>query len=145
MAYTSTANLKAYKNNPEILQDKGGDVASLIDELQAGAAAYDVVTGTSQQAGASSLYITNNASLVTITLPATAAVGSRLRVVGLGAGGWRVAQNASQLIHKSGTATTTGVTGHIDSSNRYDAATLICVVANTEWSIVDSQGTIATT
>jgi len=145
MAYTSTANLRAYKNNPEILQDKGGDVATLIDELQAGAAAYDAVAGTTQQAAGSANYIPNNASLVTITLPITAAVGSRLRVVGLGAGGWRVAQNASQLIHKSGTATTIGTGGHIDSSNRYDAATLVCIVANTEWSIVDSQGTIATT
>jgi hypothetical protein len=73
------------------------------------------------------------------------AVGATISVIGLGAGGWRVAQNAGQLIHKSGTATTTGTGGHIDSGNRYDAVTLVCTVADTEWTIIASQGTIATT
>ena len=41
-----------------------------------------------------------------MTLPATAAVGSRIRVSGMGAGGWLVAQNAGQSV-KFGTATTT--------------------------------------
>jgi hypothetical protein len=145
MAYSSTANLATYANNPELLSDKSPNVKTLIDELQLGSANYTVVTGTSQAATVGSRYIANNGSLVTITLPATSVVGSVITVVGLGAGGWRVAQNASQLIHKSGTATTTGTGGHIDSGNRYDAVAIVCTVADTEWNIISSQGTIGTT
>ena len=145
MAFTSTATLKAFSNNLEALSDKSGNLGALIDELQLGTAKYTVVTGTTQAAAVGSHYIANNASLVTVTLPVTSAVGSTISVVGLGAGGWRVAQNANQLIHQSGTATTTGTGGHIDSGNRYDAVTLVCTVADTEWNIIASQGTIATT
>jgi hypothetical protein len=145
MAFSSTQNLATYANNPELLSDKTPNLKTYFDELQAGAANYDVVTGTTQQAVTNASYVANSGSLVTITLPVTAAVGSRLHVVGLGAGGWRVAQNANQLIHKSGTATTTGTGGHIDSGNRDDAVTLVCTVADTEWNIIASQGTIATT
>ncbi len=142
MAFTSTANLDTYKNNLEILGDKGPSLKTYIDELQAGGFSTDVVTGTPQQAPANASYIANNAGLVTVTLPATASVGSRVRVIGLGAGGWRVAQDASQLIHKSGTATTTGTGGSLSSSNRYNAVELVCVVANTEWDVVSSEGTL---
>ena len=145
MAFTSTANLKTYSNNLEALSDKPGNLGALMDEVQAASPSWDVVTGTTQQATANASYLANNGSLVTVTLPTAAAVGTMIRVAGLGAGGWRVAQNASQLVHKSGTATTTGTGGHIDSGNRYDAVTLLCVVANTEWDIIASQGTIATT
>ena len=108
MAFSKTDNLDTYKNNLEILGDKTPNLKTYIDELQAGAANYDVVSGTSQQATVNASYIPNNASLVTITLPVTAAVGQRLSVVGNGAGGWRIAQNAGQTINKSGAATTTG-------------------------------------
>ncbi len=133
MAFTSTANLKTYANNPEILADKTGSLGQLIDELQAGSANYDVVSGATQQAVGNASYIPNNASLVTITLPATAAVGQRLAVVGNGAGGWRIAQNAGQQINKSATATTAGTGGSLSSANRYDTAHLVCTVANTTW------------
>ena len=142
MGFTSTQNVKTYANNPEILADKTGNSGQLFDELQAGAFNADVVTTTTQQAPANASYIANNAGLVTVTLPATASVGSRVRVIGLGAGGWRVAQNANQLVHKSGTATTTGTGGSLSSSNRYNAVELVCVVANTEWDVVSSEGTL---
>ncbi len=142
MAFSSTQNLDTYKNNIEILGDKTPSLKTLFDELQAGAFNADAVIGTAQQAPANASYIANNAGLVTVTLPTTAAVGSRVRVIGLGAGGWRVAQNASQLVHKSGTATTTGTGGSVSSSNRYNAVELVCVVANTEWDVVSSEGTL---
>jgi len=142
MAFSSTSNLDTYKNNLEILGDKTPNLKTYVDELQTGAFNADTVTGTAQQAPANASYIANNAGLVTVTLPATASVGSRVRVIGLGAGGWRVAQNANQLVHKSGTATTTGTGGSLSSSNRYNAVELVCVVANTEWDVVSSEGTL---
>src|SRR5579872_6232250 len=123
---------------------------------------WNVVTGTSQQADVNSGYIANNAGLVTITLPATAPVGTELRVVGLGAGGWRIAQNANQVIHwtklgvndpalgggnltSTATSTTTGTGGHLDSASRYDRARLLCVVANTDWVVESYAGLLAST
>lgn len=94
------------------------------------------VTATSQQMAVNNGYITNNAGLVTVTLPATSVVGDTLAVVGLGAGGWLIAQNAGQIIHIGSVASTTGVGGSVASTNRYDSLRLVCVVASTEWSLV---------
>jgi hypothetical protein len=113
MAYSSTANPATFANNPELLSDKTPNLKTFVDELQSGAAKYDVVTDTTQQAVAGGHYIANNGSQVVITMPTTAAVGTTVSVVGLGAGGWKFAQNASQIIHKSGSATTTGTGGSV--------------------------------
>lgn len=78
-------------------------------------------------------YVSNAGALVTFTLPATAAVGTSLAVAGLGAGGWRVAQNAGQVIHLGPVSSTTGAGGSVSSTNRYDSMEILCVVADTEW------------
>jgi len=109
------------------------------------------VTGTSQSMAINSGYIANNAALVTLTLPDTAAVGSIVRVTGLGAGGWRIAQNAGeQIIWEEGgvdgtNETTIGVGGRLDSTDDYDSIELICLVANTTWGVLSSKGNIALT
>lgn len=91
------------------------------------------VTGTSQAMAVDNGYIANNASLVTFTLPSTAAVGKMVQVVGSGAGGWKIAQNSGQTIHFGNVDTTTGTSGYLASSNRYDGIELMCTVANTDW------------
>ena len=103
------------------------------------------VTGTTQAMAVNNGYVANNAGLVTLTLPDTAAFGSVLEVVGLGAGGWRIAQNASELINFGSSVTTTGVGGRLDSTNRYDDVRLVCTVANTQWSVISSIGNITIT
>lgn len=110
-----------------------------------GGTTWTEVTGTSQSAAVDNGYITNNAGLVTVTLPSTAAVGQVVRIAGKGAGGWRVAQNSGQAIHFGVFNTTTGVTGRLDSVNRYDAVELICTTANTDWNVLSSQGNITVT
>lgn len=110
-----------------------------------GGITWNEVTGTSQTAAVDNGYITNNAGLVTVTLPATASVGDVVRVAGYGAGGWRIAQNAGDIIHFLGTDTTTGATGRLDSTNRYDAVELLCTVANDEWVVISSMGNITIT
>jgi hypothetical protein len=94
---------------------------------------FTLVTGTTQAMAADAGYVTNNAGVVTLTLPVTAAFGTSQSVVGLGAGGWLIAQNASQSIHVGNQTTTTGVGGSLASTNRYDSIDLLCVVANTTW------------
>jgi hypothetical protein len=59
---------------------------------------WQVVSGTSQQAEPNCGYIANNAAQVTITLPTTPTTGDTVRVSGLGAGGWKIAQNAGQSV-----------------------------------------------
>jgi hypothetical protein len=54
--------------------------------------------GTSIPAAAGNGYLARNAALVTITLPASPAIGNVIRVAGAGAGGWKIAQNSGQAI-----------------------------------------------
>ena len=66
--------------------------------ISSGTFLWQVVAGTSQQALINTGYLANNASRVTITLPASPSVGDIVRVSGSGAGGWRIAQNSGQTI-----------------------------------------------
>lgn len=91
------------------------------------------VSGTSASMAINNAYTANNAGLVTLTLPSTAAYGSWVWVVGKGAGGWRIAQNAGQTIHYGNKVTTTGATGHLDSTLQYDSIMLICTITDTDW------------
>jgi hypothetical protein len=101
-----------------------------------------VVSGTTQAAAINNRYVPNNSGLVTVTLPAVAAVGSMIVVDGLGSGGWLIAQNSGQVINSSGGSTTTGAGGSLASTNRYDSVTLVNVVANTTWKIEGMVGVI---
>jgi hypothetical protein len=112
------------------------------DTSGSGGFTWDEVTGTTQAASVNNGYIANNASLVTITLPDTASVGDVVRVTGKGDGGWKIAQNASGIIHFGNLDTTTGATGYIASTHIRDSVELVCVVANTEWNVISSQGNI---
>jgi hypothetical protein len=87
-------------------------------------------------------YIANNAALVTLTLPDTAAVGDVVRVTGKGAGGWRIAQNAGETIYFGTSTTTTGAGGSLDSTQQRDTVELVCITADTEWNVLSSVGNI---
>jgi hypothetical protein len=100
------------------------------------------VTTTSQAIAANTTYRPNNAGLVTLTLPSTAVDGSIVQVTGVGSGGWRVAQLAGQQIVFGNRKTAVGASGRIDSTHARDCVTLECVVANTTWEIIGSQGNI---
>jgi len=84
----------------------------------------------------------NGASLITFTLPVSAAVGDTFIIVGGSSGGWIVAQNASQFINFGTSSTTTGATGSLASSNRYDCVTLTCNTTNNGWTAYGVQGNL---
>lgn len=107
-----------------------------------GVTSWTNVTGTSQAMAINSGYGANNASLVTLTLPSTAAQYTVLRVQGVGAGGWKIAQNSSQNINIGNQVTTTGVGGSLASTNANDSIELICTVANTTWAAMSGWGNI---
>lgn len=107
-----------------------------------GGLAWTVVTGLTQAAAVNNGYFANNGALVTVTLPATAAVGSIVRVAGMGAGGWAVAQNAGQSIRIGNTTTIVGVGGSLASTDIGDAVEIICRVADSGWQVLSMVGNI---
>lgn len=100
------------------------------------------VTGTSQTIAVNTGYIADNANLVTLTLPTTATQGTVFRIAGNGAGGWLLAQNASQTVKFGNAATTTGVGGSLASTDAGDAIECLCVVANTTWRVLSAVGNL---
>jgi hypothetical protein len=103
------------------------------------------VTGTTQAGAADSGYVSDNASLVTITLPATAAFGTAFSIIGAGAGGWKIAQNAGQNVQVGNVSSTVGVTGSVASTNQFDSIDLLCTVSNTTWTTLGApQGSALT-
>jgi hypothetical protein len=102
----------------------------------------DVASGT-QALAVNQGYITDNgASLVTYTLPVTAAEGTEIAVAGFSSGLWTIHQNASQLIHFGNQVTTTGTGGSLAASNAFDCVRLLCVVANTTWVVLNAVGNL---
>jgi hypothetical protein len=93
------------------------------------------VTGTTQAMAVANGYVADNAALVTFTLPATANIGDMIQVLGKGAGGWKIAQNANQQINVGKVASTVGTGGAISSLNQFDTVELRCITAgsSTVW------------
>jgi len=110
-----------------------------------GGITWSEVTSGAQTASIDNGYIANYGTLVTVTLPTTAALGSVVRVSGKGAGGWKIAQNASEQIIFGNQSTTVGVTGSLSSVNDYDAVELLCITADTTWVVISSIGNITVT
>ena len=123
-----------------VLTDGGAGVAP---SWQANAdMAWNTEAGTPVQMVINNAYINQAAGLTTLTLPATAAVGSLVTLCGRGAGGWKIAQNASQEIQVGSMASTNGVGGYVASTNRYDTVSLVCCVANTTWQAMSFVGVL---
>lgn len=101
-----------------------------------GGLTWTTVSGTSQSAAVNSGYFANNASTVTVTLPATAAVGSIVAVCGEGAGGWTLAANTGQTIQFGAVASSSA--GSWSSTNQFDTIFVICQVANTTWQVISA-------
>ena len=101
------------------------------------------VTSSPQNLVANLNYLSNNgASLITYTLPLTAAFGTVIQISGFSSGGWTLAQNAGQSINFGSLTTTTGAGGSLSSSNKNDYVRLLCVTANTTWNVISSIGNL---
>jgi hypothetical protein len=108
-----------------------------------GVLTWNEITATSDTMVKDNGYISNNAGLVTLTLPSTCEQGKVVAVQGLGAGGWKIAQNAGQTINFGSSATTAGTGGSLASTNRYDSVWVLCVTANTTFCVLGApQGTL---
>jgi hypothetical protein len=73
-------------------------------------------------------------ALVTLTLPAIAAVGDTYRIIGKTTGGWTLQAAAGQVVNVGSVATTTA--GTVSSSQAFDSVEIVCITANTAFSII---------
>ena len=123
-----------------VLTDGGAGVAP---SWQANATlAWNTEAGATVSMAVNNSYINQAAGLTTLTLPATAAVGDLITVCGEGAGGWKIAQNATQEIQVGSAVSTNGVGGYVASTNRYDTLSFVCRVANTTWQALSFVGVL---
>jgi hypothetical protein len=107
-----------------------------------GGITWAVVTASTQSAAVNNGYIANYVGTLVITLPATSAVGSIIRVTGINAtNGWQIAQpNAGSFINMGTSATTTGTGGYLQSTNYTDTVELLAITANAGWQVISSMG-----
>lgn len=104
------------------------------------------VTGTTQTIAVGTGYTASNAGVVTFTLPATAAFGTKFNITtGTTTGGWQVSQAAGQSINYGNLTTTVGTGGNLASSMAGDSIEVVCIVANTTFQVLNSQGEINVT
>lgn len=106
-----------------------------------GGITMNTVTGTSQTAISNNGYISTGSGQCSVTLPATAAIGDIVKIVSAGIGGIKVIANTGQIIQGLGTATSSA--GNIICS-QYDSITVICITANTTWTIDSLQSVLIT-
>jgi hypothetical protein len=103
--------------------------AAVTNLAPAAASAYswNDVTGTSQTMAPGNAYVANNASLVTLSLPANFAIGDRFLIVGQGAGGWKIAQQTGEQINFLGGNSTNGTSGYLESTRVTDVVELVAI------------------
>lgn len=144
---TSTGNVQqiGLGSSGQVLTSNGAGALASYQPVAGTVTWVDVSSG-SQTIAVGTGYVTDNATLVTYTLPATAAFGSVFEITGgvVGVGGWTIAQNAAQQMHLGSSATTAGVTGSVSSTNQYDGVKFVAVVAgaSTIWTLLSSQGNL---
>ncbi len=85
-------------------------------------------------------YSANNVGLVTLNVPASAAVGDEFTIQGQGAGGWLMRMNTGQIANLGSSPTTSA--GSLASTNRYDAVKIVCTVANTTFNVMTAVGNL---
>jgi hypothetical protein len=143
---TSTPSFVAPGTSGNVLTSNGTTWTSATPASGSGVTFVNV-TGTTQTTAANSRYLANNASLVTFTLPSSPTVGDWTQICGGAAGGWKLAQLASQQIfwNAGGTVavnnTTSGTGGYLASTDRYDSIEFICIAANT-YAVISAKGSI---
>lgn len=108
---------------------------------------WNDVTGTSATMAKENGYAADNVGLVTLTLPSVASstFGDTIAIMGFGAGGWTIAQNANQKIIFGSSASTVGVGGSLSSTNANDQLELVCTPNTNFWIVRHAVGNITVT
>ena len=131
----------------QVLTSNGSSALPSFQTAPAGFS-WSVITA-SQTAAASNGYITNSASLIVITLPASPSLGDTIKVHAGGGpdystGGWKLAQPTGANVRFGNTATTTGTSGSLASTSAGDTIEVVCILAGSsaDWAVISSIGNI---
>ena len=114
---------------------------SITINATAAALSWVEVTAATQAMAITTSYGANRGGGITFTLPATAAAGSVMEIVGM-AGLWVLAQNAGQTVHVGAFSTTTGAGGSLTATNAGDCIILRCITADTDFRVQNMVGNI---
>lgn len=79
---------------------------------------------------------------ISLSLPASAAIGTIIEVVLAGATSWTLTQAAGQQVFMGNTSSTLGATGTTASTAAGDSIRMVCTVADTTWYVISSIGNI---
>lgn len=102
-----------------------GNVISVSDVF-----AWSTIT-TTQVLAVNQGYWVNGGSSISLQLPATAVVGSKIVIKDIGGNGFATVQRSGQFCYMGSGVTATGVTGQIISKIQGNQVTLTCQTANT--------------
>jgi hypothetical protein len=99
---------------------------------------WSTITASTLAAAVNNGYVMNHASTAcVITLPATAALGSKISLRGLaGSGGWTATANTGQTIQFGNQSSSSA--GSWASTDPGDCCDLECIVANTTWCLTNA-------
>lgn len=103
-----------------------------------GGQTWSTITAATLSAAVNNSYVINHASTpCVVTLPATAALGSKIGLRGLaGSGGWTATANTSQTIQFGNQSSSSA--GSWSSTDAGDSCDLECIVANTTWTLTNA-------
>lgn len=110
----------------------------------AGGTSWSVETTTTNSIAAGEGVYCNNAAGVTVSLPATCAVGDTFQIVAMDAAGFTIDYGTGQSV-QIGSDTTTVTSGTVVSTGIGDWVELVCNVANTSFFGNVKQGNVTTT
>lgn len=102
---------------------------------------YEEITDATKTIVPQKEYGANRAGGVAFTLPAAAAIGTKIKITGI-QGNWSIAQNAGQTIYIGSTNTTTGAGGSLTATNAGDCIEMTCITADTNWRATSAWGSI---
>ena len=112
---------------------------------------FNAVSSSTQALLINNIYYTTYSGLNVMTLPSSAVVGSIIKVLAGNLGNtFQIAQNSGQLIYygaQNGVSqvTTTGTGGSLKSVDPNTTVTIICIVANTTWMVLDNINSLTVT
>jgi hypothetical protein len=101
---------------------------------------WSLITSSGALAVQNGYFVSSGA--LSLSLPASSAVGDTISVTLSSGTSWTITQGAGQQIRFGNSQTTSGVGGSLASSSSGDAITIVCDVANTHWQSINWVGNI---